>query len=92
MTSGDAQLTIAQKSNLSGAVITTTPQELSLIDARRAIKMFEKVNIPILGIIENMSHFHCPGCGLDSHIFTKNGAIDRIIPKTNFFTTFLLEK
>ncbi len=73
---GDAQLTIAQKSNLSGAVITTTPQELSLIDARRAIKMFEKVNIPILGIIENMSHFHCPGCGLDSHIFTKNGAID----------------
>ncbi len=73
---GDAQLTIAQKSNLSGAVITTTAQELALIDARRAIKMFEKVNIPILGIIENMSHFHCPGCGLDSHIFTKDGAHD----------------
>lgn len=71
---GDAQLTIAQKANLSGAIITTTPQELALIDARRAIKMFEKVNIPILGIIENMSHFHCPGCGLDSHIFTKDGA------------------
>lgn len=71
---GDAQLTIAQKSNLFGAVITTTSQELALIDARRAIKMFEKVNTPVLGIIENMSHFHCPGCGLDSHIFTKDGA------------------
>jgi len=71
---GDAQLTMAQKANLSGAIITTTPQELALIDARRAIKMFEKVNIPILGIIENMSHFHCPDCGLDSHIFTKDGA------------------
>lgn len=71
---GDVQLTIAQKSNLSGAIITTTSQELALIDARRAIKMFEKVNTPILGIIENMSHFHCPGCGLDSHIFTKDGS------------------
>lgn len=71
---GDAQLTIAQKSNLSGAVVVTTSQELALIDARRAIKMFEKVNVPIMGIIENMGHFHCPGCGLDSHIFPKNGA------------------
>lgn len=70
---GDAQLTIAQKSNLSGAVVVTTSQELALIDARRAIKMFEKVNVPMLGIIENMGHFHCPGCGLDSHIFPKNG-------------------
>lgn len=70
---GDAQLTIAQKSNLSGAVVVTTSQELALIDARRAIKMFEKVNVPILGMIENMSHFHCPGCSLDSHIFPKNG-------------------
>lgn len=70
---GDAQLTIAQKANLSGAIITTTSQELALIDARRAIKMFEKVHTPILGIIENMSHFHCPGCGLHSHIFPKDG-------------------
>jgi ATP-binding protein involved in chromosome partitioning len=71
---GDAQLTIAQKSHLSGAVIVATSQELALIDARRAIKMFEKVNIPVLGMIENMSHFHCPGCGLNSHIFPQNGA------------------
>ena len=71
---GDAQLTIAQKSNLSGVIVVTTSQELALVDARRAIKMFEKVNVPLLGMIENMSHFHCPGCGLDSHIFPKNGA------------------
>ena len=71
---GDAQLTIAQKSNLFGAVIVATSQELALIDARRAIKMFEKVNIPVLGMVENMSHFQCPGCGLDSHIFPQNGA------------------
>lgn len=70
---GDAQLTIAQKSNLSGAIIVTTSQELALIDARRAIKMFEKINIPILGVIGNMSHFQCSGCGLESHVFPKNG-------------------
>lgn len=73
---GDAQLTIAQKSHLSGAIIVTTSQELALIDARRAIKMFEKVSIPVLGIIENMSHFHCPSCGLDSHIFPQNGVTE----------------
>lgn len=73
---GDAQLTIAQKSNLSGAVIVSTSQELALIDARRAMKMFEKVNISILGVVENMSHFDCPGCGLSSYIFPKNGAGD----------------
>ena len=73
---GDAQLTIAQKSNLSGTVIVSTSQELALIDARRAIKMFEKVNIPILGIVDNMSHFDCPGCGLSSHLFPENGVLD----------------
>ncbi|MCX7343091.1 MAG: Mrp/NBP35 family ATP-binding protein [Proteobacteria bacterium] len=73
---GDVQLTIAQKANLSGAIIVATSQELALIDARRAIKMFEKVNIPILGIVENMSNFLCPNCKTTSHIFPKQGVIE----------------
>ena len=59
---GDAQLTMAQQAPLSGAVIVSTPQDIALIDARRGIAMFEKVNIPILGLIENMSAFCCPAC------------------------------
>lgn len=70
---GDAQLTIAQKANLSGAVIVATSQELALIDARRAVKMFEKVNIPVLGMIENMSNFVCQSCGVAAHLFPEDG-------------------
>jgi len=79
---GDAQLTIAQKANLIGAVLVATAQELALIDARRAIKMFEKVNIPILGMIENMSHFLCPACGTAAHIFPEHG-VERECLKQN---------
>ncbi|MEF3366123.1 Mrp/NBP35 family ATP-binding protein, partial [Methylocystis sp. 9N] len=71
---GDVQLTIAQQVPLSGAVIVSTPQDLALIDARRAVAMFEKVEAPILGIIENMSYFLCPHCGGRSEIFAHGGA------------------
>ena len=71
---GDAQLTMAQTVPLSGAVIVSTPQDLSLIDARRGVTMFEKTNIPILGIIENMSYFVCPHCGGRSDVFAHGGA------------------
>lgn len=71
---GDAQLAIAQGTQLAGAVIVSTPQDLSLIDARRGITMFRKVDVPILGIIENMSHFLCPTCGSEHAIFGQGGA------------------
>ncbi len=71
---GDAQLALAQGTQLSGAVIVSTPQDLSLIDARRGIAMFRKVDVPILGIVENMSHFICPDCGADHAIFGQGGA------------------
>jgi len=71
---GDAQLTIAQATPLSGAVIVSTPQDLALIDARRGVTMFNQVEIPILGIIENMALFICPHCGQASHIFGHGGA------------------
>ncbi len=70
---GDIQLTIVQTVALDGAVIVTTPQEIALIDARKAVAMFQKVNVPILGIIENMSYFLCPGDGQAYHIFGKGG-------------------
>ncbi|MBI1977558.1 MAG: Mrp/NBP35 family ATP-binding protein [Candidatus Omnitrophica bacterium] len=70
---GDAQLTLTQSASLSGAVIVTTPQEVSLIDARKGLQMFQKVNVPVLGIIENMSYFACPDCGKVAHIFRKGG-------------------
>ncbi len=66
---GDIQLTLCQKVPLAGAVIVTTPQDLSLIDARRAIAMFQKVKINVLGVIENMSLYHCPACGHEEAIF-----------------------
>ena len=66
---GDIQLTLAQKVPVTGAVIVTTPQDIALIDARKGLKMFEKVGIPILGIVENMSIHICPKCGHESHIF-----------------------
>ena len=70
---GDIQLTIVQTVSLDGAVIVTTPQEVALIDARKAVGMFGKVNVPILGIIENMSYFVCPSDGVSYHIFGKGG-------------------
>jgi ATP-binding protein involved in chromosome partitioning len=71
---GDVQLTIAQNAPLAGAVIVSTPQDLSLIDARRAIAMFKQVETPILGIVENMSYFVCPHCGQRSEVFAHGGA------------------
>jgi ATP-binding protein involved in chromosome partitioning len=71
---GDAQLTMAQQVPLAGAVIVSTPQDIALIDARRGLAMFEKVDVPVLGIIENMSYFLCPHCGERSEIFSHGGA------------------
>jgi ATP-binding protein involved in chromosome partitioning len=71
---GDIQLTLAQKVPVTGAVIVTTPQDIALIDARKGLKMFEKVGIPILGVVENMSFHSCPKCGHESHIFGAGGA------------------
>ncbi|MCF8496119.1 MAG: Mrp/NBP35 family ATP-binding protein [Alphaproteobacteria bacterium] len=71
---GDAQLTLAQKVPLAGAVIVSTPQDIALLDARKGVEMFRAVKVPVLGIIENMSVFTCPQCGHDSHIFDHGGA------------------
>jgi ATP-binding protein involved in chromosome partitioning len=71
---GDAQLTMAQQVPLAGAVIVSTPQDLALIDARKGLNMFRKVNVPVLGIVENMSTFICPHCGEPSNIFGHGGA------------------
>jgi len=71
---GDAQLTMAQSVKLAGAVIVSTPQDMALIDARRGVAMFEKVNVPILGVVENMAYFVCPHCGGRSDIFGHGGA------------------
>src|SRR6202044_747306 len=71
---GDAQLTLAQRVALSGAVIVSTPQDIALIDARKGLSMFRKVAVPVLGIVENMSYFLCPHCGERSEIFGHGGA------------------
>ena len=71
---GDIQLTLAQKVPVTGALIVTTPQDIALIDARKGLKMFEKVGIPILGVVENMAVHVCPKCGHQSHIFGEGGA------------------
>lgn len=71
---GDAQLTMAQKVPLAGVIIVSTPQDIALIDARKAQAMFEKINVPILGIIENMSYYICPNCGYEDHVFAHGGA------------------
>jgi len=71
---GDAQLTMAQQVPLAGAVIVSTPQDLALIDARKGLAMFRKVDVPVLGIVENMSYFLCPHCGARSDIFSHGGA------------------
>jgi ATP-binding protein involved in chromosome partitioning len=71
---GDAQLSLAQQTPLSGAVIVSTPQDLALIDARKGLNMFKKVNVPLLGIVENMSYFLCTSCGTRHEIFGHGGA------------------
>ena len=71
---GDAQLTMAQQVPLSGAVIVSTPQDIALLDARKGLNMFRKVEVPVLGIVENMSYFRCPHCGERSEIFSHGGA------------------
>ena len=71
---GDAQLTMAQQVPLAGAVIVSTPQDIALLDARKGLNMFRKVDVPVLGIIENMSYFLCPHCGERSEIFSHGGA------------------
>jgi len=71
---GDAQLTMAQQVPLSGAVIVSTPQDIALLDARKGLNMFRKVDVPVLGIVENMSYFLCPHCGARSEIFSHGGA------------------
>jgi ATP-binding protein involved in chromosome partitioning len=71
---GDAQLTMAQRVPLSGAVIVSTPQDIALIDARKGLAMFRKTEVPVFGIVENMSVFVCPACGHESHIFGHGGA------------------
>ncbi len=71
---GDIQLTLAQKIPVSGAVIVTTPQDIALSDARRGLKMFEKVDVPVLGVVENMSTHICGNCGFEEHIFGEGGA------------------
>ena len=72
---GDVQLTISQKIDVSGALIITTPQELSLLDVKRGINMFRKVNLPILGIIENMSYYICNKCEKKHYIFGKKSSL-----------------
>jgi ATP-binding protein involved in chromosome partitioning len=71
---GDAQLTMSQRVPLAGAVIVSTPQDVALIDARRGVRMFEKVNVPVLGLVENMSVFCCPNCGHRAEVFGHGGA------------------
>jgi ATP-binding protein involved in chromosome partitioning len=70
---GDVQLTLTQSAPLSGAVILTTPQDVSVLDAKKGLKMFERVNVPVLGIVENMSYFVCDNCDKRHHIFRKGG-------------------
>ncbi|SFJ19058.1 Mrp/NBP35 family ATP-binding protein [Celeribacter neptunius] len=73
---GDVQLTLGQKTELTGALVVSTPQDVALIDARRGISMFEKLNVPVLGLIENMSTYTCPNCGHEAHIFGHGGVAD----------------
>ena len=70
---GDIQLTLAQKIPVTGAIIVTTPQDIALLDARRGLKMFEKVNVPIIGVVENMTTHICSNCGHEEHIFGQGG-------------------
>jgi ATP-binding protein involved in chromosome partitioning len=71
---GDVQLTLSQKYHLTGAIVVSTPQDVALLDARKAIDMFDKTKVPLLGLIENMSTYVCPNCGHEDHIFGHGGA------------------
>lgn len=73
---GDVQLTLCQKTQLTGAVVVSTPQDVALLDARKALDMFKSLNTPVLGLIENMSTFHCPHCGEESQIFGNGGVAE----------------
>ncbi|MDE2400349.1 MAG: iron-sulfur cluster carrier protein ApbC [Burkholderiales bacterium] len=70
---GDIHLTLCQRAPLTAAVIVTTPQDIALLDARKGLKMFEKVGVPVLGVVENMATYHCPNCGHEEHIFGADG-------------------
>ncbi|MAZ77803.1 MAG: iron-sulfur cluster carrier protein ApbC [Legionellaceae bacterium] len=72
---GDVQLTLAQKVPVDAAIVVTTPQDVALLDARKAIAMFEKVEVPILGVVENMSVYQCPQCGHEAHVFGESGGV-----------------
>jgi ATP-binding protein involved in chromosome partitioning len=72
---GDIALTLSQRVPLTGAIIVTTPQDIALLDAKKGIKMFQKVGVPILGIVENMAVYHCPKCGHEEHIFGADGGL-----------------
>ena len=90
---GDAQLTLAQNSKLSGSIIISTPQDVALIDARKGINMFNKVGIPVLGIVENMSYFICSNCNERHEIFSNGGAKKEAEKsKTNFLGELPLDK
>ena len=71
---GDVQLTLSQKYLVTGAIVVSTPQDVALLDARKAIDMFAKTRVPVLGIVENMSTYVCPNCGHEAHIFGHGGA------------------
>jgi ATP-binding protein involved in chromosome partitioning len=70
---GDVQLTLCQKTELTGAIVVSTPQDVALLDAKKALDMFQTLNTPVLGLIENMSTYHCPNCGHEAHIFGHGG-------------------
>ena len=90
---GDTQLTLSQKIPVSGSIIVTTPQDIALIDAKKGLKMFEKVNIPILGIIENMSLHTCPKCGYEEDIFGSGGGLSMAKDaNVNFLGSLPLDK
>ena len=71
---GDVQLTLAQKTDVTGAIIVSTPQDVALLDARKALDMFAKTKVRVVGMIENMASYHCPSCGHEAHIFGQGGA------------------
>jgi ATP-binding protein involved in chromosome partitioning len=70
---GDIQLTLCQRTQLTGAIVVSTPQDVAMLDARRALDMFAKLKTPVLGLIENMSTYHCPNCGHEAHLFGHGG-------------------
>jgi len=73
---GDVAMTLCQKSEVSGAIVVSTPQDVALLDARKALDMFDTLKTPVLGLIENMAVFTCPHCGKDSHVFGSGGVAE----------------